>query len=70
MNNSVFGKAMENIKNNMKLILTTDNERAIKRLSQLELKYSRVVYGLHMVEMLKQYITNDQPITIGTNFYM
>ncbi|MFM7989218.1 MAG: hypothetical protein ACKPKO_58880, partial [Candidatus Fonsibacter sp.] len=41
MNNSVFGKTRESVKNRMDLRLTTDNERAIKWFSKLHFKDSK-----------------------------
>ncbi|MFM7980107.1 MAG: hypothetical protein ACKPKO_12405, partial [Candidatus Fonsibacter sp.] len=67
MNNSVFGKTMENVKNRMDLKLTTENEKAIKWFSQAHFKYSIFCQGLHMVEMYKTEIVCDKPIYIGTS---
>ena len=66
MNNSVFGKTMENVKNRIELKLTTDNERAIKWFSKLEFKNSKFFDGLHMIEMFKKEIVYDKPIYVGT----
>ena len=67
MNNSVFGKTMENVKNRMELKLTTDNERAIKWFSKLHFKDSKFCNGLHMIEMYKKEIVYDKPIYVGTS---
>ena len=68
MNNSVFGKTMENVKNRMELKLTTDNERAIKWFGKLHFKDSKFCNGLHMIEMYKKEIVYDKPIYVGTTF--
>ncbi|MFM7989320.1 MAG: hypothetical protein ACKPKO_59400 [Candidatus Fonsibacter sp.] len=66
MNNSVFGKTMENVKNRMELELTTDNERAIKWFSKLHMKYNKFCNGLHMIDMYKKKIVYDKPMYVGT----
>ena len=59
MNNPVFGKTMENVKNRMEFKLTTDNERAIKLFSKLHFKDGKICNGLHMIEMYKKDIVFD-----------
>ena len=68
-NNSVFGKTMENVKNRMELILTSENEKAIKLFSKFDLKDSRFCDGLNMIEMYKRksYMTNL--FTLGHQFW-
>ena len=66
MNNSVFGKTMENVKNRMQLHLTTDNDNAIKWFSKVNLKDCKYNHGLYMIEMYKQEIVYDKPIYVGT----
>ena len=66
MNNSVFGKTMENVKNRMQLHLTTNNDNAIKWFSKVNLKDCKYNHGLYMIEMYKQEIVYDKPIYVGT----
>ena len=67
MNNAVFGKTMENVKNRMELKLTTENEKAIKWFSKLNFKDSKFCDGLHMIEMYKKEIVYDKPVYVGTS---
>ena len=41
MNNSVFGKTIENLKNRIDLILTTDPKMAVKQFSMLNFKTAK-----------------------------
>jgi hypothetical protein len=65
MNNSVFGKTMENVKNRMQLYMTTDDETAIKWFSRPTLKGSRSFKGLHMIETYKTEVVYDKPLYVG-----
>ena len=67
MNNAVFGKTMENVKNRMKLHLTTDHDNAVKWFSKLNFKDSKYFEGLHMIEMYNTEIEYDKPIYVGTS---
>ncbi|MFM7985857.1 MAG: hypothetical protein ACKPKO_41735, partial [Candidatus Fonsibacter sp.] len=60
MNNSVFGKTMENVKNRIDLKLTTDRNLAIRWFSKLHVKDSRECNGFHMIEMYKKDIVYDK----------
>ena len=64
MNNTVFGKTMENVKNRMQLHLTTNNDNAIKWFSKVNFKYCKYHRGLYMIEMFKQEIVYDKPIYV------
>ncbi|MFM7983744.1 MAG: hypothetical protein ACKPKO_30915, partial [Candidatus Fonsibacter sp.] len=68
MNNSVFGKTMENVKNRIELKLTTDRNLAIRWFSKLHFKDSRECNGFHMIEMYKKEIVYDKPIYVGLSY--
>jgi hypothetical protein len=42
MNNSVYGKTMENVKNRMQLHMTTNNDNAVKWFSKLNFKDAEI----------------------------
>jgi hypothetical protein len=67
MNNAVFGKTMENVKNRMQLHLTTDHDNAVKWFSKANFKDSKFFQGLHLIEMYKTEIECDKPIYVGTS---
>ena len=67
MNNAVFGKTMENVKNRMSLHMTTDESNAVKWFSKLTFKDSRQFQGLHLIEMYKTEIEYNKPIYVGTS---
>ena len=67
MNNAVFGKTMENVKNRIQLHLTTDETNAVKWFSKINFKTSKNFDNLHLIEMYKQEIVYDKPIYVGTS---
>ena len=67
MNNAVFGKTMENVKNRIQLHLTTQEDNAIKWFSKINFKNSKSIDNLHLIEMYKQEIIYDKPIYVGTS---
>jgi hypothetical protein len=67
MNNAVFGKTMENVKNRMDLHMTTDNDNAIKWFSEVNMKDCKTIDGLYLIEMYKKEIVYDKPIYVGTS---
>jgi len=67
MNNSVFGKTMENVRNRMELHISSTNENAIKWFSKPTLKDCKEVFGLYLIEMYKTEVILDKPIYVGTN---
>jgi hypothetical protein len=66
MNNAVFGKTMENVKNRMDLHMTTNHDNAIKWFSKISLKDCKTIDGLYLIEMYKK-IIYDKPIYVGTS---
>jgi len=67
MNNSVFGKTMENVKNRMELHLTIEDNNAEKWFSKINFKGSRNLKGLHLIEMFKKEVRYDKPIYVGSS---
>ena len=67
MNNAVFGKTMENVKDRINLHLTDNEDNAIKWFSKPTFKASKSIDNLHMIEMYKQEIIYDKPIYVGTS---
>jgi hypothetical protein len=66
MNNSVYGKTMENVKNRMEMHLTTCDIKAKKWFSKTNLKNCTRNFGLYMIEMYKTKVVLDKPIYVGT----
>ena len=64
MNNSVFGKSMDNHKN---MKLTTKEQIAVKCVSKNTFKGARYIAVLYMVGFYKKEINNNQPIYGGTS---
>jgi hypothetical protein len=65
MNNAVFGKTMENVKNRMDLHLTTDEENAKKWFSKINFKDCKSFDGLRLIEMFRKKIEYDKPLVCG-----
>ena len=66
MNNSVFGKTMENVRNGIEMHMTTNDENATKWFSKPTLKNCIETFGLYLIEMYQTEITLDKPIYDGT----
>jgi hypothetical protein len=66
MNNSVFGKTMENVRNRMQLHLTADDNNAEKWFSKANFKNCTEAFGLYMIELYKEKVCLDKPIYVGT----
>ena len=67
MNNSVFGKTMENVKNRINLHLTDNEPNAVKWFSKINFKTSKSIEDLYLIEMYKNEIVYDKPIYVGTS---
>jgi hypothetical protein len=67
MNNSVFGKTMENVKNRVNIHATTSDKNAVKWFSKVNLKNAKYFSGLYLIEMYKKEIVYDKPIYVGTS---
>lgn len=67
MNNAVFGKTMENVKNRIDLKLTLDPKYAIKYFSKFNFKDSRYFKGLFLIEMFRAEIQYNKPVYVGTS---
>jgi hypothetical protein len=65
MNNSVFGKTMQNVRTQMNLHLTTDRKNAIKRFSKCNFKYNTYADGLYLIETYREKIVYYKPVYIG-----
>ena len=52
MNNAVFGKTMENVRNRMNLHLTTDHQNAIKWFSRVDFTRNTNANGLYLIERI------------------
>ena len=67
MNNSVFGKTMENVRNRIDIHTTVDEKNAAKWFSKSTFKSAREYNGLFEIEMYKTEIVMDKPIYVGTS---
>ena len=66
MNNAVYGKTMENIKNRINIHATTSDENAVKWFSKINMKDCKEFNGLYLIEMYKEEIIYDKPLYVGT----
>ncbi len=65
MNNSVFGKTMEDVRNRESMHLTIDRENAIKWFSKLEFKSATYIDGLYLIQTHKTATVYDKPVYVG-----
>jgi len=67
LNNSVYGKTMENFRNRVNIRLTTSYRKAIKWQSSPLLKRTTECNGLWFIEQHRDEQVMDKPIYIGTS---
>lgn len=66
MNNSVFGKTMENIRNRVDIRLTCDEKKALKLIKKPNFKNSIIINeNLLSIEMTKTKLEFNKPIYVG-----
>ena len=65
LNNSVFGKTMEDVRNRENMHLTVDRDNAIKWFSKLEFKTANYIDGLYLISTHKTATVYDKPVYIG-----
>ena len=63
MNNAVFGKTMENVKNRMNLRLTTEYDKCVKLFSSM---YFKECSYKNLNELYREKVIYDKPIYVGT----
>ena len=66
MNNAVFGKTMENVKNRMDLKLSTDDDNSKKLFTKNNFKDCRNINGLNLIEMYKKNVLYNKHVYVGT----
>ena len=67
MNNAVFGKTMENVKNRMSLHLTIKDDNAVNWFSRPTFKTAKEIDGLYLIETYADEVVMDKPIYVGTS---
>ena len=65
MNNSVFGKTMEDVRNRQNMHLTTDRNNALKWFTKIEFKGSNYIDGLYLIQTHKTETLYDKPVYVG-----
>ena len=65
MNNSVFGKTMEDVRNRENMHLTIDRDNAIKWFSKIEFKHANFIDGLYLIQTHKTATVYDKPVYVG-----
>jgi len=67
MNNAVFGKTMENVRNRIKMHLTNDDDNAVKWFSKVNFKSASHVDGVYFIQMNNEEVEMNKPIYVGTS---
>ena len=67
MNNSIFGKTMENVKNRMNLHIITDDINAETWFSKPVFKNAKLFEGLYLIETYKTEVLYDKPLYVGVS---
>ena len=65
MNNSVFGKTMEDVRTRMDMRLTIDPDNAIKWFSTPQFKSANFIDGLYLIQTHKTEVLCDKPVYVG-----
>jgi len=65
LNNSCFGKTLEQVRDRMKMHLTIDRNNAIKYFSKLEFKTATFIDGLYLIQEHKTKVVYDRPCYVG-----
>ena len=69
MNNSVFGKTMENIRNRVNIKLVTDKKKAEKLAAKPNFKHCNILNeNLMAIHMKKTSLTFDKPVYVYFRF--
>ena len=67
MNNAVFGKTMENVKNRVDIRLATSEESAVNHFNRNTYRYSDYFNGVYVVTHHKTKVVYDKPLYVGTS---
>jgi hypothetical protein len=67
MNNSVFGKTIENVRNRVDIRIATNDPQAIKQFTKPTYKHSKYIDGIYLIEHYKKKIVYDKPLYVGTS---
>ena len=65
MNNAIYGKTMEDVRNRENVHLTIDRDNAIKWFSKVEFKHANFIDGLYLIQTHKTATLYDKPVYVG-----